>query len=65
MMRNLTLAIAVAALALVSVGALAYATASHSTDGRFAASRLIKVGAKPISARLTCSCTRAAFAQPI
>lgn len=51
MIRNLVLASAVAALALVSVGALAYATASHSTDGRFAGSRLIKVGAKPISAR--------------
>ena len=51
MMRNLAIAIAVAALALVSVGALAFATASYSTDGRFAASRLIKVGAKPVSAR--------------
>jgi hypothetical protein len=51
MMRNLALAIAVAALALVSLGALAYATASHSTDGRFAGSWLIKVGAKPVSAR--------------
>jgi hypothetical protein len=48
MIRDLTLFTGIAALAVVSIGALAYATVSHSTANSVTAARLVRVDAKPM-----------------